>query len=117
MTAILTHIAERAAGAGSSSSLLPLLLSLAVLLAGAKLAGALAVRLGQPAVLGELLAGLAFGPSLLNLLHQPFFSDPSGLTEPTLHRLAELGVIFLMFAAGLETDLAGMREGMLLLTE
>jgi Na+:H+ antiporter len=110
MTATLTHIAERAAGAGSSSSLLPLLLSLAVILAGAKLAGALAVRLRQPAVLGELLAGLVFGPSLLNLLHQPFFSDPSGLTEPTLLRLGELGVIFLMFAAGLETDLAGMRE-------
>lgn len=110
MTAILTHIADRAAGAGSTSSVLPLLLALALLLAGAKLGGVLAVRLGQPAVLGELLAGLVFGPSLLDILHQPFLLDPSGLTAPTLQRLADLGVIFLMFAAGLETDLAGMRQ-------
>jgi Kef-type K+ transport system membrane component KefB len=110
MTAILTHIADRAAGAGSTSSVLPLLLALALLLAGAKLGGVLAVRLGQPAVLGELMAGLVFGPSLLDILHQPFLLDPSGLTAPTLQRLADLGVIFLMFAAGLETDLAGMRQ-------
>lgn len=109
MMAILTRIADRAIGAGSTASLLPLLLALAMLLAGAKLAGALAVRLGQPAVLGELLAGLAFGPSLLDILHQPFLYDPSGLTAPTVQRLGELGVIFLMFAAGLETDLAGLR--------
>jgi len=107
MTAILTLRTGWAAEA--SSSLLPLLLALALLLGGAKLAGALAVRLGQPAVLGELLAGLAFGPSLLDLLHQPFLFDPTGMTAATLQRLGELGVIFLMFGAGLETDLAGMR--------
>ncbi len=107
MTAILTLRPDWAAE--PSSPLLPLLLALALLLGGAKLAGALSVRLGQPAVLGELLAGLAFGPSLLNLLHQPFLFDPSGMTPATVQRLGELGVIFLMFGAGLETDLAGLR--------
>src|SRR4030065_1713089 len=104
MKPILTHFADRAAGTGSTSSLLPLLLALAILLAGAKLAGALAVRLGQPAVLGELLAGLAFGPSLLDILHQPILYDPSGFAAPTVQHLGEVGVIFLMFAAGLETE-------------
>src|SRR3990172_7847780 len=107
MTAILTLRTGWAAEA--SSSLLPLLLALALLLGGAKLAGALAVRMGESGVLGELLAGLAFGPSLLDLLHQPFLFDPTGMTAATLQRLGELGVIFLMFGAGLETDLAGMR--------
>jgi len=51
MTAILTHIADRAAGAGSTSSVRPLLLVLPFLLTAAPLCRVLAVRLGQPAVL------------------------------------------------------------------
>ncbi len=72
------------------------LLVLAAVLAGAKLAGELAERFGQPAVVGELLAGVALGPSVLGIV------DP-GL--PVLHILAEIGVIILLFQIGLETDL------------
>jgi Kef-type K+ transport system membrane component KefB len=50
-------------------------------------------RLGQPAVIGEILAGVIIGPSLLNLV------QPSEVTSA----LAEIGVIFLLFAVGLET--------------
>ena len=76
-----------------------LLLLLATILLSAKLLGELAERIGQPAVVGELLAGVLLGPSVLG------FVDP---TLPTLHLFAEIGVILLLFTIGLETDLKRM---------
>ena len=76
-----------------------LLLVLAALLASAKLLGALAQRAGQPAVLGELLAGVLLGGSVFGLL------DPG---DPVIHGLSELGVIVLLFEIGLHTDLRAM---------
>lgn len=76
-----------------------LLLVLAALLVTAKLLGALAQRFGQPAVLGELLAGVLLGGSVFSLL------DPS---QPVIHALSELGVIVLLFEIGLHTDLRSM---------
>src|SRR5688500_13822212 len=76
-----------------------LLLVLAALLATTKLFGALAQRVGQPAVLGELLAGVLLGGSVLGLL------DPG---DPVIHALSELGVIVLLFEIGLHTDLRAM---------
>lgn len=63
--------------------------------------------MGQPAVAGEVLAGLILGPSVLNFLHWPVFTDEN-LGE-TITYLAELGVLLLLFIAGLDlhlTDLA-----------
>ena len=91
-----------------SSNLLPLLLLLAILLVAAKLLGALSVRLGQPAVLGELLAGLLLGPSLIDVLTLPVLRSP-GLSE-SLRAFADIGVLCLMFAAGLETELDDLRR-------
>ena len=85
------------------SQILQLLLVLAIILVAAKASGLLAVRLGQPAVVGELSAGVLLGPTVLDLFGFNFLSAPH-LEETTL-MLAELGVIFLMFLAGLETDL------------
>ena len=79
---------------------LQLSLALVFIIAGAKAGGYLSYRLGQPSVLGELLVGIILGPSVLDLLHQPFFSD--GHLSETIHELAELGVMLLMFLAGLE---------------
>jgi Kef-type K+ transport system membrane component KefB len=76
-------------------SLSDLLVAFVAIFLGAKALGALAERFGQPAVLGELLAGLLLGPSLLGLVHPH---------AETIHLLAELGVILLLFAIGLETD-------------
>lgn len=73
---------------------------LAAILIGAKLAGRMSQRLGLPSVFGELVLGLLLGPSLLNLIRP---NDPLAL-------LAEVGVILLMFRAGLETDLVQMRQ-------
>jgi Kef-type K+ transport system membrane component KefB len=79
---------------------LQMLLPLAGILLGAKAAAQISFRLGLPAVFGELLLGLALGPSLLGWL------APS----QTLHLLADIGVILLMFKAGLETDMVAMRQ-------
>ncbi|QHI73519.1 cation:proton antiporter [Aminipila terrae] len=71
-----------------------LIFQLAIILIASKVAGSLSVRLGQPSVLGKLLIGIVLGPSVL------------GLVEGTevLGNLSEIGVILLMFIAGLETD-------------
>ena len=86
--------------------LLRFLLLFALIIAAAKAGGWLSLRLGQPAVLGEILAGVLLGPSLLNVLGWPLFRE-EGLATAVGH-LANLGVILLMFVAGLETDLARM---------
>lgn len=90
------------------SPVLQLLLELAIIIAFAKALGYLSTRLDQPAVLGEILAGLILGPSFINIQGLPFLDAPH-LGE-TISELAELGVILLMFLAGLEADLAQMRK-------
>jgi Kef-type K+ transport system membrane component KefB len=80
---------------------LQLLLLLALILIAAKFAGYLSSLVGQPAVLGELLIGLILGPTLINLEHLSIFHDQAMLVETVSH-LAELGVLLLMFVAGLE---------------
>src|SRR4051794_23824412 len=73
-----------------------------LLLAGAKLFGALARFVGQPAVLGELLAGVLAGASAFGLVNLQNKNDP---TNEALHLLSEIGVVILLFEIGLETDL------------
>ncbi len=85
------------------SPFLQLAFELVVILLAAKAAGYLATRLGQPSVLGELLAGVLLGPSLVNILGLPFINSTSLGT--TLSELSELGVLLLMFLAGLELHL------------
>ena len=82
-------------------------------MAAAKLAGAAASRVHQPPVFGEILAGLILGPTLLNVLAWPIFTAPAGAAIPLLdlvRDLAQVGVLLLMFVAGLETDLVMMRH-------
>ena len=75
----------------------PQFLGLLVLILGsAKLLGAGAKRIGQPAVLGELLAGVILGSSVLGLVNPK---------NEVLHLLSELGVVILLFEIGLEIDL------------
>ena len=78
----------------------PLLLALSLILFAARLAGAVARKLGQPRVLGELLIGVALGPTLLNMLHWPILAK--GHLDGTIKELAELGVLILMFSIALE---------------
>ena len=86
------------------SAFLELSLLIALIIMAAKLAGYFSIRLGQPSVLGELLVGILLGPSLLDLLHLPFLHHGEQLGE-TIQELGELGVLLLMFIAGLELHL------------
>jgi Kef-type K+ transport system membrane component KefB len=81
---------------------LQLALLLSIILLSAKLAGYLSVRLGQPSVLGELLVGILLGPSVINVLDLPFIDHALG---ETIAEFGELGVLLLMFIAGLELHL------------
>lgn len=77
---------------------------LALMLVAGKFSGELFDRIGQPAVLGELLAGAALGVGGLNIIPTAA-SDP--LTE-VIYVLAEIGVVILLFEIGLETDLKAL---------
>jgi Kef-type K+ transport system membrane component KefB len=77
------------------------LVLLIAILASAKLLGELAERIRQPAVLGELLAGVILGSSVLGVL------DPQ---IEVIHLLAEVGVILLLFQIGLETNLGRLLQ-------
>jgi Kef-type K+ transport system membrane component KefB len=76
------------------------LLDLALILLFTKLLGLGTRKLHMPQVVGALLAGVVLGPSMLNLLHDVTF----------LHKTAELGVVVLMFNAGLNTDIDEMKH-------
>lgn len=80
-----------------------LVLLLAMLIIAAKAGAWLSLRWHQPAMLGELVAGLILGPSLLNVFSWPIFNH-QGLQETVL-ALGDLGVILLMGMAGLEIEL------------
>ena len=68
---------------------------IAIILVVAKLFGILARRLKAPQVVGEIIAGLVIGPSVLGIVKQTDF----------LSQMAEIGVVILMFSAGLETNI------------
>lgn len=102
---------ERAAGGGGGGEaghgLDPfVLLGLAVIFVVAKVGGEVFERLGQPAVLGELIAGMAVGALAL--------AGVGGVeqlrTHPVISALAEIGVIILLFEVGLESNIAEMLE-------
>ena len=76
------------------------LLDLAVLLFSAKVFGIAAKKLGAPEVVGQIAAGLLLGPAIFGFVTETDF----------LAQMAEIGVMMLMFEAGLETDLKKMRQ-------
>ena len=81
---------------------LPHLLSVLVaIIVATKLLGEASQRIGQPAVLGELVAGVVLGVSVLGIL------DPA---DPVISALSEIGVIVLLFEIGLHTDLESLLE-------
>ncbi len=85
---------------------LDLILALAIIIAAAKVGGYISTRLGQPSVLGELLAGIILGPTVLSFfINFPMFEDVAKL-QGTVIEFAELGVLLLMMLAGLELHLS-----------
>ena len=81
-------------------SVTTILVLLAGLLIAAKCAGWICQRIGVPAVLGQLAVGVLAGPSVLNWIHP----------DPVVNSFSTIGVILLMFIAGMETDTKQMRQ-------
>ena len=75
-------------------------MNLLVILIASGVGGYLFKRIGQPKVLGQILAGVIIGPSILGIAHHTEF----------ISNIAEIGVILLMFMAGLETDLEELKN-------
>jgi Kef-type K+ transport system membrane component KefB len=91
-------------------TLLHVLLAIAAVLLLAQLVGRLFARIGQPAVMGEMLAGIMLGPSLLGRVwpNASAFLLPSAI-GPQLRALAQIGVVLYMFVVGLELDVRRVR--------
>ncbi len=90
------------------SSFLQLAILLAIIIFFAKLAGFLSTRIGQPSVFGELVVGLLLGPSLLNLTNLSFITNTH--IGETIAEFGEIGVLLLMFLAGMELHLADLAK-------
>ena len=80
------------------------LLFFAIIMISTKILGLFTRKIHMPAVVGALVAGVILGPSCLNLI------TLTGDTGVFLEQMAELGVILLMFNAGLETDLSELKK-------
>jgi Kef-type K+ transport system membrane component KefB len=93
------------AGATTPDPLWHLLLALAVVVAAGQLLGRLFRLVGQPPVIGEVVAGIVLGPSLLGIFWPAGYAYllPPAIV-PQLHAIAHLGVVLYMFAIGLELD-------------
>ncbi|ANJ70041.1 cation:proton antiporter [Latilactobacillus curvatus] len=74
--------------------------TLAIVLISTLLAGHMSKRIGMPAVIGQLLVGIILGPALFGVLHENSF----------IHTFSEIGVVLLMFIAGLESNLTLLKK-------
>lgn len=110
---LATTLDARAASAGEAVSVPVFLIQIALLLSTGRLLSEVAHRWGQPAVMGQLIAGIALGPSLFGLaapeLQQALF--PSGVEHrQLLEGVSQLGVLLLLLLTGMELDFALVRK-------
>jgi len=101
-----SHGDTLAAAASHGDTLAPVVLALAVILAAAKLGGDAAARIGQPAVLGELVVGVLVGN--LSLLGIDWFQFITA--NATIGVIAQLGAVILLFEVGLESTVRDMMQ-------
>ena len=118
-TAAVGELARSAAADVTSSVAQPsstfalgqLVLQLIVVLVAARGCGVLAKRLGQPAVIGEMFAGIALGPSILGAWLPAVSAQvfPAG-SLAFLNALSQVGVLLFLFVVGLHVDLSALRR-------
>ncbi|RLS35471.1 MAG: sodium:proton antiporter [Planctomycetota bacterium] len=103
--------------AGRESELRPLLMQLLVIIIAARLGSMVARRLGQPSVVGEIIAGLLLGPSAVGALAPewsavvfPVRPDGASGLEASLWGFSQVGLLLLMFLIGLEFDFSHIRS-------
>lgn len=87
---------------------LQLFLAIGIMIAAAKLAGYLSLRLSQPVVLGELLVGVLLGPTVIDLFSTSRLFPDGDKISHSIIEFAEIGVLLLIFNAGLEINLESM---------
>jgi len=90
-----------------------LLIQIMTIVLVARIFGWIFRRIGQPSVIGEIIAGIALGPSLFGM----YFPETSGMLFPieslgNLHFLSQIGLILFMFVVGMELDLKVLRNKM-----
>ncbi len=91
----------------SQHEVMSLLIQLSVMLLMGRLFAEAARKLKQPAVIGEILAGIILGPTILGMLNPDWFQGlfPSGSSAMVLDGFVQVAVVMLLFIAGLEVDL------------
>ena len=98
----------------SSDEVLSFLIIVSVILITARVLGEVFRKFKQPAVIGEILAGIILGPSLLGTLFphlfETIFTSQKGIPFKAFDGLAQMGIILLMFIAGFEVDLKQIRK-------
>ena len=108
MDGIVTFLPTLAAG-GESHTITVLLLALCAILAAARLLGDLMTRFGQPSILGELIAGILLGPTVLGFISPETYTwlfDGDANAKLILQGLITLSATFLLLVAGLEVELS-----------
>lgn len=87
-------------------------LQLTVILAACRLAGIVAGRVGQPPVVGEMIAGVVLGPSLLGRIAPDLQAGlfPSGTSNIVLYTTAQVGLVLYMFVIGMNFDVDHVRQ-------
>ncbi|MCE9561706.1 MAG: cation:proton antiporter [Planctomycetes bacterium] len=112
----LIEAARQLKSLDTETLILPILLQLIVIIAAARTFGALARRIGQPSVIGEIIAGLLLGPSLFGwlfpeqfaLVFRPCLGIERAVGDALLPKIftviAQLGLIFLLFLVGLDFE-------------
>jgi Kef-type K+ transport system membrane component KefB len=110
-SAALADFGRRAAAPTHAADLLHVLLALAAVVAVARLLGTLCRLIQQPPVIGEIIAGIALGPSLLGRVvpHAYAYLIPPTVASP-LSIIAQVGVILFMFLVGVELNLGALRN-------
>ncbi|MBC7977414.1 MAG: cation:proton antiporter, partial [Myxococcales bacterium] len=97
--------------AAPTHRLIHVLLALVVIVVLARVLGMVFRRLGQPPVIGEVIAGIALGPSLLGQIAPSVsqFVLPADVA-PFIRVIAELGVVLYMFVVGVDLDISHLRR-------
>src|SRR5271156_430265 len=99
----------------AAHDVMTMFVALAVLLGAAKLAGEIMQKLDQPSVLGEIMAGILLGPTVLGHFKPQLYATifpATGNLPIVLETVTTLGVVFFLLTAGLEIDLRSIfRQG------